>query len=47
MAHGVNYYDTAYVYPGSEAALGEIMEKTTLDFEKETNMYLKAACSRK
>lgn len=23
------------------------MEKTTLDFEKETNMYLKAACSRK
>lgn len=25
---GVNYYDTAYVYPGSEAALGEILEKT-------------------
>ena len=24
---GVNYYDTAYVYPGSEAALGEIFEK--------------------
>ena len=24
---GVNYYDTAYVYPGSEAALGEILEK--------------------
>ncbi len=22
---GVNYYDTAYVYPGSEAALGEIL----------------------
>ena len=21
---GVNYYDTAYIYPGSEAALGEI-----------------------
>jgi predicted aldo/keto reductase-like oxidoreductase len=26
-AQGVNYYDTAYVYPGSEAALGEILEK--------------------
>ena len=24
---GVNYYDTAYVYPGSEAALGEILEQ--------------------
>ena len=24
---GVNYYDTAYVYTGSEAALGEILEK--------------------
>lgn len=23
---GVNYYDTAYVYPGSEAAIGEIFE---------------------
>ena len=23
---GVNYFDTAYVYPGSEAALGEILE---------------------
>ncbi|MBR3301068.1 MAG: aldo/keto reductase [Firmicutes bacterium] len=23
---GVNYYDTAYVYPGSEAAVGEIFE---------------------
>ena len=23
---GVNYFDTAYVYPGSEAAVGEIME---------------------
>ncbi len=25
---GVNYYDTAYIYPGSEAALGEIFERT-------------------
>ena len=24
---GVNYYDTAYVYPGSEAVLGEILER--------------------
>ena len=22
---GVNYFDTAYIYPGSEAALGEIL----------------------
>ena len=27
---GVNYYDTAYIYPGSEAALGEILEKNDL-----------------
>lgn len=24
---GVNYFDTAYIYPGSEAALGEIIER--------------------
>jgi predicted aldo/keto reductase-like oxidoreductase len=24
---GVNYYDTAYIYPDSEAALGKILEK--------------------
>ena len=24
---GVNYFDTAYIYPGSEAALGGILEK--------------------
>ena len=24
---GVNYYDTAYTYPGSEALIGEIFEK--------------------
>ncbi len=24
---GINYYDTAYVYPGSEAALGEILHR--------------------
>ena len=24
---GVNYYDTAYIYPGSEACLGEVLER--------------------
>lgn len=27
---GVNYFDTAYIYPGSESALGEILEKNSL-----------------
>ncbi len=27
---GVNYFDTAYIYPGSEATLGEILEKNNL-----------------
>ena len=27
---GVNYYDTAYIYPGSEAALGEILQRNDL-----------------
>ena len=27
---GVNYYDTAYVYPGSEVALGEILERNSI-----------------
>ena len=27
---GINYFDTAYVYPGSEAALGQILEKYQL-----------------
>ena len=27
---GVNYFDTAYIYPGSEATLGEILEKNGL-----------------
>ena len=27
---GINYFDTAYVYGGSEAALGEILEKNAL-----------------
>lgn len=27
---GVNYFDTAYIYPGSEAALGKILEKNNI-----------------
>ena len=27
---GVNYFDTAYIYPGSEALLGEILEKNNV-----------------
>lgn len=27
---GINYFDTAYIYPGSEAAVGEILQKTGL-----------------
>lgn len=27
---GLNYFDTAYIYPGSEAALGEIFERNNL-----------------
>lgn len=28
--NGVNYFDTAYIYPGSEAALGEILHKNNI-----------------
>ena len=28
IEQGVNYFDTAYIYPGSEAALGQVLEKT-------------------
>ncbi|MBP5198466.1 MAG: aldo/keto reductase [Lachnospiraceae bacterium] len=27
---GINYFDTAYIYPGSEAALGEILSRNSL-----------------
>ena len=27
IEQGINYFDTAYIYPGSEAALGEILER--------------------
>ena len=28
--NGVNYYDTAYVYPGSEEVLGKVLEKNKI-----------------
>jgi predicted aldo/keto reductase-like oxidoreductase len=28
--NGVNYFDTAYIYPGSEAALGEILKRNNI-----------------
>ena len=30
IEQGINYFDTAYIYSGSEAALGEILEKNDL-----------------
>lgn len=30
IEEGVNFFDTAYIYPGSEAAIGEIFEKNNL-----------------
>ncbi len=27
---GVNYFDTAYIYPGSEAAIGQIFERNAI-----------------
>ena len=30
IKHGVNYFDTAYVYPGSEECLGKILKKNHL-----------------
>ncbi len=30
VEEGINYFDTAYIYPGSEAALGKIVEKRNL-----------------
>ena len=30
VEQGVNYFDTAYIYNGSEAALGEILERNGL-----------------
>ena len=30
IASGVNYFDTAYIYPGSEAAIGEIFAKNNV-----------------
>ena len=30
IENGVNYFDTAYIYPGSEIALGEIFSKNNV-----------------
>lgn len=30
---GINYFDTAYVYPGSEVALGKILEKINVEIK--------------
>ncbi len=30
VENGINYFDTAYIYPGSEAALGQIVEENNL-----------------
>ena len=37
--HGINYFDTAYIYPGSEEAVGKIMEE--LSVRKEINIATK------
>ena len=37
--NGINYFDTAYIYPGSEAALGEILEKNGI--RKQVNIATK------
>lgn len=29
ISHGINYLDTAYVYPGNEEAVGKILAKIT------------------
>lgn len=36
---GVNFFDIAYIYPGSESALGEILEKNGI--RKNVNMATK------
>ena len=42
--NGVNYFDTAYIYPGSESAIGEIFEKNNIIAnkikEKRTKLYI-------
>ena len=30
IKNGVNYFDTAYIYPGSEVALGKILYKNNI-----------------
>ena len=39
VKQGVNYFDTAYIYPGSEACLGEVLERN--DLRKKVNVATK------
>ena len=32
IKNGVNYFDTAFIYPGSESAIGEVFEKNNSVF---------------
>ena len=38
---GVNYFDTAYIYPGSEAALGQILASDTGKWREKVNIATK------
>ena len=44
---GVNYYDTAYTYPGSEALIGEIFEKNGIRDRIKIATKLPQSCFRK
>ena len=41
---GVNYYDTAYLYPGSEDCLGRILEKNNCRDNARRNRYENFKC---
>ena len=36
MAGGINYFDTAYVYAGNEAAVGEILDLSLIHISEPT-----------
>ena len=44
--NGVNYFDTAYIYPGSEAAIGEIFERNSKQYCRfnHNNVEIVAVC---
>ena len=41
---GINYFDTAYIYPGNEAVLGEILEKNKIRENELDYVYKKHIC---